>query len=148
MSGRDLTHYTYRLSDGLISIDIPIQNPIVLADLPNGTHVLRVLGIDSAGARQPMSAATIVAWEVNSAMPAVRLNEIFAINRGEPDLIELYNEGSVTINLAGFRLSDDPANPNRYVFGTTMLNPGAYLVLTATQLGFSFNGEGRSGRTE
>jgi hypothetical protein len=68
-----------------------------------------------------------------------------------PDLIELYNEGGSEIDLAGLRLTDDPADPNKFTFpANTPLAAGAYLVLYANDpdgtpgfhLGFSLGANG------
>ena len=69
----------------------------------------------------------------------MRLNEVLAQNDTAvnhagtfPDVIELYNEGGASVDLGGFRLSDDPANPAKYIFpAPTILAAGAYLVVYA-----------------
>ena len=77
---------------------------------------------------------------VNTALPGVRLNELLALNVAAvnhsgtfPDVIELYNEaGGAAVNLAGMRMTDDPANPNKFTFATnTTLATGNFLVLYA-----------------
>ena len=95
---------------------------------------------------------------VNASLPTVRINEVLARNVAEvnhfgtyPDLIELYNEGSTSVDLSGLRLSDNPSSPNKYTFANgTVLGAGQYLVLLAnnpdgtagTHLGFSLDQEG------
>lgn len=86
------------------------------------------------------------------------INEVLADNASAverdgifPDLVELYNGGSETIDLSGMSLSDDPRQPAKFVFpvGASM-NPGEYLVLSADDreggagfhLGFAFNAQG------
>lgn len=88
------------------------------------------------------------------------ISEILAINRTTlevdgtyPDLIELHNSGPTPISLDGMSLSDDPANPTRFVFpvGTTIAS-GGYLVLRGgTPLpspgiytGFNLDGQGET----
>jgi Lamin Tail Domain/Putative Ig domain/CotH kinase protein len=69
----------------------------------------------------------------------LRINEVLAVQAAThlnsttyPDVIELYNSGAVAISLAGKSLSDDPANPTKYVFPTgTNLAPGGYLLVFA-----------------
>lgn len=60
-----------------------------------------------------------------------------------PDFIELHNSGSSPVNLSGFSVSDDPANPQRYVFpaGST-INPGAYQLLRSDLIGFGLDTDG------
>ncbi len=60
-------------------------------------------------------------------MAQVQLNEIMAVNRsygtdvqGEADdWIELYNAGSASVDLSGYYLSDDPADPLKWQFSQT-----------------------------
>ncbi|MBL9168789.1 MAG: lamin tail domain-containing protein [Verrucomicrobiales bacterium] len=48
------------------------------------------------------------------------------------DWIEIYNRGNRSVNLAGWSLTDDPDQPDRWVFPSRVLNPGAYLVVFAS----------------
>jgi hypothetical protein len=66
---------------------------------------------------------------------AVVLNEIMAdniasVNNGGtyPDWIELYNSGAQPVSLAGWSLTDD-SNPLKFVFPSTTLDAGGYLVV-------------------
>ncbi len=67
------------------------------------------------------------------------INEFMAANQetaadqdGEyDDWIELYNNGSQAITLQGYALSDDAADPRRWVFPDTTIAPGGYLVVWA-----------------
>lgn len=57
------------------------------------------------------------------------------------DWVELYNNGTVAIDLGGYRLSDDASDFNQFSFPTgTMLNPDSYIVVWAdkdlTQTGY------------
>lgn len=71
----------------------------------------------------------------------VIINEFVAANRsglldedGEAeDWIELYNRGSTAVNLLGWSLTDDPDALDKWMFPSTTLNPGEYLVLFASQ---------------
>ncbi len=42
------------------------------------------------------------------------------------DWIELYHPGTDTLNLLGYTLSDDPANPSKWTFPAVKLPPGAF----------------------
>ncbi len=62
------------------------------------------------------------------APPAVRLNEIFAVgtDRQNPDWVELFNPGSLAVNLAGWQLAGD--STNKFTFpANTVLAGGGYL---------------------
>jgi hypothetical protein len=99
--------------------------------------------------------------QANSPPPAatVVINEVMAENLSAvnhqgtfPDWVELFNAGAGTVNLTGWSLSDDGAEPRRFVFpsGTTMA-AGAYLVVwcdsttnttSGLHSGFALHGDG------
>ena len=70
----------------------------------------------------------------------VVINEFLAANRdglkdddGEVgDWIELRNNGGVTVDLAGWSLSDDSTKPGKWVFPGVTIRPSASLILHAT----------------
>ncbi|TVR18768.1 MAG: T9SS C-terminal target domain-containing protein [Balneolaceae bacterium] len=75
-----------------------------------------------------------------SAEAQVVINEIQASNGstffdedGEAeDWIELYNNGSETVSLNGFGLSDDYDNPFRWTIPNVSIEPGGYLLIWAS----------------
>ena len=48
------------------------------------------------------------------------------------DWIEIHNPDSTPLSLAGYHLTDNPANLNKWTFPAVTLNPGAYLVVFAS----------------
>jgi len=72
--------------------------------------------------------------------PAVRINEFLAANitglrdedQSVEDWIELYNDSSQAVSLAGWSLSDDPGNPGQWVFGNVSISANGYLVVFAS----------------
>jgi hypothetical protein len=70
----------------------------------------------------------------------VRINEFVAANvsglldeNAEPhDWIEIQNRGSSTVDLAGWSLTDDRDEPAKWVFPSTNLAPGQFLVVFAS----------------
>ena len=48
------------------------------------------------------------------------------------DWIELYNDGVASVDLAGWRLTDEAANPTKWTFPTTTLDSRSYLVVFAS----------------
>ncbi|HEY2953615.1 MAG TPA: lamin tail domain-containing protein, partial [Verrucomicrobiae bacterium] len=70
----------------------------------------------------------------------VVINEILAANQyglldeegDNEDWIELCNRGSTSVNLAGWSLSDDPADPGQWVFPSRSLPPGGFLLVFAS----------------
>ncbi|WCJ60185.1 lamin tail domain-containing protein [Fontisphaera persica] len=68
------------------------------------------------------------------------LQEFMAENDGglrdedgdSPDWIELYNDSDAPLSLAGWRLTDDPANPAKWSFPATNLPSLSYLIVFAS----------------
>lgn len=68
------------------------------------------------------------------------INEMMSSNIGTPadedgefsDWIEIYNAGSLSVNLAGFGLSDDPEMPFRWTFPDVDLQAGTFLLVWAS----------------
>lgn len=158
--GSGYTHYKYRLNEGAWSTETALAEPIMLTGLGNGSYTVQVIGRNDAGGWQSTNAPTTSrTWTVNTAMAGVRLNEVLAHNvttlvtNGQaPDLVELFNFGGTTVNLAGMGLTDDPGTPFKYTFpvGTT-LGVGQYHVLFADTgadssrfLGFGLNNNGET----
>jgi hypothetical protein len=160
VSGPDVIAYRASLNGGPYGEETPVGLPLSLFELADGsTNTVSVIGKDANGVWQSPSSPTVSrTWVVNTALPAVRLNEVLARNVSgvdyygqHPDLIELYNEGGATLDLAGLGLTNDPASPHKFVFppGTT-LAPGAHLVAVAgnvdgtpgLHLGFALSQDG------
>jgi hypothetical protein len=140
IAGPGITHYSWKLNDGSWSGAVPIEEPLVLTGLANGTHTVSVVGRNSAGSWQAAFAPTVSwAWTVNTGLSGVRLDEILARNRttllvggGAPDLVELFNFGGTSVDLSGMGLTDDPLASHRFTFPPgTSLAPGQRLVLFA-----------------
>ncbi|MBN2477406.1 MAG: lamin tail domain-containing protein [Pirellulales bacterium] len=155
------THYKYRLNNGPFSAEIPVETPIELTGLADGTYTLYAIGRNSAGVWQDeMEATASGTWTVDTTTPRVRINEVLAGNASVlevdgtwPDLIELVNCGATAVDLGGMSISDDPGDPEKFVFpddGSVVLQPGQYLVLYAGEetdesgqyLGFALSSDG------
>ncbi|MEY2408611.1 MAG: hypothetical protein QOF48_1281 [Verrucomicrobiota bacterium] len=141
VGGTGITHYKWKLNNGAFSAETPVATSISLSGLANGsTNTVRVVGRNASGIYQdPTNATASKTWIVNTATPKVRLSEILARNDSAvnhnatfPDIIELYNEGGIAIDLSGMRLTDDPATPGKFTFPpSTSLASGAYLLVYA-----------------
>jgi hypothetical protein len=160
VGGPNVVAYRYKLNSGAYGPETPVSTPITLSGLANGSsNIVYVIGRNASNIWQSTNAPTVSrAWVVNTAWPGVRLNEVLARNNGAvnhqgtlPDLIELYNEGPVSIDLSGMRLTDDPTDTNKFIFpANTLLASGAYLLLYADtpngtsgfHVGFSLNQDG------
>lgn len=89
-------------------------------------------------------AAQPTQWSALSApvlpAPQAAISEFLTQNSGgqydqdfdTPDWIEIHNPGTATVNLAGWSLTDDPAEPRQWVFPTQILAPGARLLVFAS----------------
>ncbi len=162
VGGPGITHYRYRVNNGAYSVnEYAAATPITLSGLANGSYTVRVIGKNSAGVWQSTNAETVSrAWIVDANAPALRLNELLASNDSavnhngtSPDVVELFNVAGITKDLGGVRLTDDPRDPNKFVFPPgTSLAGDAYLVVYADNpngtpgfhLGFNLNQDGGS----
>ena len=81
----------------------------------------------------------------DSFVRAVRINELLSHSLVTEDWIELFNTSTQAVALANCTLTDDLNQPSRYAFSNgTVLLPGQFLLLTASQLGFAFSELGES----
>lgn len=75
-----------------------------------------------------------------AALGAPRITEFMAANESViadqdgdySDWIEIHNPDTTPISFAGYYLTDDPADLNKWTFPAVSLNPGAYLVVFAS----------------
>ncbi len=155
-------NYRWSLDGGAESVAVPVGAPLVLTNLTPGQHTLRVRGENdssNAGQRSWQVIPTEVSWTVDPAcVPPVMISEVLAVNAAayangasHPDFIELHNPGTVTADLSGWMVSDDPLQPFRFQLPPgTVLAAGARLLLLADlpgtdpgiHLGFKLSGNG------
>ena len=62
---------------------------------------------------------------------ASNANSIDDDNGNSTDFIEIFNAGDTAVNLAGYSLTDDPDEPQKFVFSNTVVGAGQYLVVFA-----------------
>ena len=114
---------------------------------------------DELGAAPPAPVATTSAT-LASAHGAVMISEVMADNRsafsfagGFPDYVELHNGGSTDVSLAGMTMTDDLAEPAKFVFPAgTNLPAGSFIgafadsefALPGMHLGFGLGAKGDS----
>lgn len=93
----------------------------------------------AAAARRPTAILQVL--EPRTLLAAVPIiSEILASNSGgladrdgdHPDWIELYNAGDAAVDLAGWSLTDDDGDLRRWTFPATILDPGGFLVVFAS----------------
>jgi len=137
VGGPGITHYKYRLNDGLWSEELSIDThpQIALDDLSHGSsYTIYVIGKNSAGVWQDEADSTVSrTWTVDASHWKFIINEVLAdSNDAGPDLIELYYDGLSALDMSGMGISDSPISPSRFVFGPgTVIEPNEYLVLVA-----------------
>jgi hypothetical protein len=96
--------------------------------------ILLVLGLGSARLLAPPTTAS------GGSRSSVVISEFMAAGQtqladedGEVhDWIELHNRGSQSVNLLGWSLTDDPAEPDKWMLPSVDLPPGGYLVVFAS----------------
>jgi len=148
--GSGFTHYRWSLDGSPFSGETPISAPIFLNNLSNDLHMLVVSGRrDSAFYQDDPAFAedAVVAtrtWVTDSAAPnprvsSIRINEVLARNQSvyrhlgtTPDLVELYNDGDIAVNLGGIGLTDNAAQKYKFTFPPGIMIPArGHLVLFA-----------------
>jgi hypothetical protein len=164
--GSGYTHYRWRLDAGAWSAETPLTSPIKLTGLAPGLHHVEAIGKNDAGWYQNDSVlgpdATIAisrVWIVSHPAPGLVINEVLAANQSAaehegtfPGMVELYYDGTSSLDLSGMSLVNGAANATKFVFRTgTKIASKQYLVLYAdaattsgTHLGFVLNPEGDS----
>jgi len=83
--------------------------------------------------------------ETTTLVADVCINEFLARSSipAAPDWIELYNRGTVAVDISGWHLSDSLGTPTKYTFAPgTVLGPGAYLTVDSLEMGFNLAGDG------
>jgi hypothetical protein len=161
-NGSGFTHYRWRLDGGAWSAETPTATPLTLNNLSAGPHFVEVSGRNDAGFYQddPIFGSTATVslsrtWIVNPGASSLRINEVLASNDGvfnhngtTPDAIELFNAGDSPFDLTGLRLTDDPEDPDQFIFPSGASIPArGYLVVFANNpdgtpgyhLGFNLN---------
>jgi hypothetical protein len=172
VAGPAITNYKCRLMDngtwaGGWSDEFEVNVPITLSGLQNGhTYAVYVLGKNTEGL-WPGDLGGIClgdpngnpsgTWTVNTSYWKLAINEILARNISAvehegafPDMVELYYDGPALLDLSGISITDNPNEPNKFVFTGGTINPGQYLVLYADtntvtsgiHLGFALDGDG------
>ncbi|UCG55979.1 MAG: lamin tail domain-containing protein [Phycisphaerales bacterium] len=162
VGGPGITHYKYALNDpgAPWSQERPVDIPIELAGLLDGnSYAIYAIGKNAAGVWQSQDSPTVSrTWTVDVSYSRLVLNEVLASNISAvehegtfPDLIELYYDGTQSLDLAGMSITDDPGDRTKFVFGAgSRIEPGEYVVLHADSnaptsgihLGFALGADG------
>ncbi len=73
------------------------------------------------------------------------INEFLSTSAGggTDDWVELHNRGAASVDISGWFVTDDAADPHKYQFPPgTILNAGAFMFVTELALGFGFSSTG------
>ena len=133
--------HTYTLvagtgSDNNALFSISGTSLLLAAPVPGGatTPKLRVRSTDSSGLflETPFTLAVISG--------GIRINEFVATNDtgiqdedgAREDWLELYNPTAASVDLAGWRLTDDPQDTSKWIFPSRTIPAGGYLVVFAS----------------
>lgn len=157
VDGPGISHYIYRVKDtgswmGGWSSEQSIGTDISLSSLQDGhsyTVYTRGRNIDDIWPDDPNGNASET-WTVDITHSLLVINEVLADPNSTPyDLIELYYDGPIALNMSDMSVTDDIANPRKYVFGPgATINPGEYMVLIADpntllgHIGFGLDADG------
>lgn len=131
-------------------VDIQLGNWVpanIRTDLGNFVANRSTTLLASIGSGPLTPPAATASSSLVQAHGALIISEVLAANATAhqhdglfPDVIELQNTGASAIDLGGRSLTDDPAQPQKFVFASgTMLNPGAFLLIYADS---NFSGSG------
>jgi len=71
ISGEGVTHYKYKLDNGVYGSESAVANPITLAGLTEGSHTVYVIGRDEAGNWQSETNPTTAPWSVDTVAPTI-----------------------------------------------------------------------------
>lgn len=144
LNGSSFTSVTMMLAGTLYQASIPAANTTGLME-----YYVEVKGTNDKVSYSPSQApAKTHSYLLNTdPLPQLVINEFMAFNTsccadtdsGTPefdDWIEIYNKGSVAVNLAAMYLSDDKTNPFQHRIPSdnatlTTIAPGGYLILWA-----------------
>ena len=84
-----------------------------------------------AGIWQDTVSATARTFTVDTSWQLLQINEVLASNA---DSIELYYDGAGSLDLGGYRITDNYDLPDKCIVAAgTVMNPGDYLVIYARQ---------------
>jgi hypothetical protein len=114
---------------GLQSEEVPFGH------LPNGSGAPEYITFPTPGSSN----------NVAGTFSPICINEFLTTSQagGVDDWIELYNRGSVPVDIGGWFVSDNVSQPTKYAFppGTTMA-PGEFLAVDESELGFALSSTG------
>ena len=67
-----------------------------------------------------------------SELMADNVSSIVDEDGAESDWIEIFNPDPVPVNMAGWHLTDDPIDPDKWTFPSVVISPGGFLIVWAS----------------
>jgi len=145
VSATNLSHYALTSSSGpaavfAVTLDAAGTN-VVLTVAPMTAGAIYTLTVNGVSDQSAASNAMMNASANFVARPlSVLITEFVAENAGgladadgeRSDWIELQNQTAFAVDLAGWRLTDDPLNLAKWTFPSRLLQPAAFLVVFAS----------------
>ena len=128
VGGSGVTHYKYKLDAGSFGPETYISQSIIFSNLSDGTHVIYVIGKNSAGTWQSESSASVFVWTVDVTAPAAVLTSALASVTGQ-------NTGSISVGGTGL---------THYKY---KLDSGSFGAETAVSQDISLSGLGEGSHT-
>ncbi|MCL4177641.1 MAG: lamin tail domain-containing protein [Verrucomicrobia bacterium] len=112
-------------ANGLGSVTVPVDSPteFMLVATNAAGSFSRAVSVRTGSSELPMRLSELVA------------DNQFSLKDGHgdaPDWIELRNPGNLPVNLAGWGLSDNPAQPMKWTFPTLTVEPHGALIIFAS----------------
>ena len=100
VGGSNVTHYKYKLDNGSYGDEYSVADYLILTSLSEGSHVLSVIGRDSAGNWQDQDGSTDFSWIVQLSGPQV--TSVFvspaSVTSGQVDLVIDFASSEVEVS--------------------------------------------------
>ncbi|MBO6060999.1 MAG: lamin tail domain-containing protein, partial [Clostridia bacterium] len=125
------------------SIEIPEDLPSNVSIGRNGAGELRYYTAPTPGAPNSTHALDQYADAGLFDPDSVYISEVCAVSparSGGSDWVELKNGSGNTVSLAGWRLTDDIDEPDKFTFGSRSISSGGYTVVTCSDTAKAGNG--------
>jgi Lamin Tail Domain/FlgD Ig-like domain len=126
---------------GIQNVDVPVGYYDQVVSLPGLDKTTYGVTVEP----EYLSSPTPGALNESEPLAAVVINEFQTTSSsgGVDDWIEFHNRSNVSMNIGGWGVSDNLANPLKWVFpANTWLDADGYLVVNEVELGFSLSSAG------
>ncbi|MBI4582522.1 MAG: lamin tail domain-containing protein [Planctomycetes bacterium] len=140
LNGLEIAHYNCPSVDpdalwNAVAADIHEAGVPELFKIPRvsliaGRNILAIVGFNNKINDSDFSLSPAMTFRQPVDRPAICFNELYRGERRGSGWVELFNGGSASADLSGFRLVDDPARPDAYTFPAgTAIEPRGFLII-------------------